>query len=112
MIDLQKLRALQIKKDLVAITLIEKKQLKTKTYVFIGIFVLAALIMGILQTAHSNSQITDLGLMAGKGILKFAGIFFWAGIILIFRVSSLNKEIKTLDQEVQQLNLEILHMSN
>lgn len=112
MIDFQKLRALQFKKDLVAITLLEKKELKTKTYVFLGVFVLAALMIGILQTAHSNFQITDFGLMVGKGVLKFSGIFFWAGIILIFRVNSLNKEIKSIEEEIDQINQDIRHLNN
>lgn len=112
MIDLQSLRLLQIKKGLIEITLFEKKQVITKTFIFLGIFVLAVFIMGILQTAHSNSQITDLGLMAGIGLLKFSGIFFWTGAILVYRVYSLNEKIRSIEKEIDQINQDILHLNN
>lgn len=80
MIDFGKLRTLQIKKDILSITMLEKKEIITKTYIYLGIFLLAILMMGILQTAHRNSQITELEFKAGKTILRFGGVFFWLGI--------------------------------
>jgi preprotein translocase subunit SecG len=112
MIDFGKLRALQIKKEIISLTLIEKEELKNKTYVYMGIFILAFLIMGILQTARSNSQITEMEFNAGKAILRFGGMFLWIGIFLIFRVFSLKKEIKSLEKEYKELNQEIFHLSN
>ncbi|MFN3999681.1 hypothetical protein [Algoriphagus sp.] len=112
MIDLGKLRALQIKKEIISVNLIEKEGLRNKTYFYMGIFLLAILMMGIFQTAYSNSQITEQDFKAGKAILRFGGMFFWIGIFLILRVYSLKKEIKSLEKEYQELNQEILHLSN
>lgn len=110
--DLGKLRALQIKKEIISVTLIEKEGLRNKTYVYMGIFLLAILMMGILQSAHSNSQITELEFKAGKAILRFGGMFFWIGIFLIYRVYSLKKEIKSLEKKYWELSQEILYLSN
>lgn len=112
MIDFGRLRALQIKKDIISLTLIEKEGLKSKTYIYLGIFLLSILMMGVLQSANSNSQITELEFQAGKAILRFGGMFLWIGIFLIYQIFSLKKEIKSLEKEYQESNQEILYLSN
>ena len=112
MIDLQNLKVLQIKKEMLLITLTEKRSMKTKVYIYLGIFILAVLLIGFLKSAHQSSQITDVEYKVGERILKFGGIFFWSGLFLIYRVFSITKEIKAIEQEIDLLNQNFIHLNN
>lgn len=110
--EFEKLRRLRIKKDEISIYLLERKEVKTKSLIFLSLFVLGIVLMGLLETVYAKSQITEIELKAGKGVLKLAGMFFWIGLFLLIRVFSVNKEIKTLVKEYDEFSKEIQYLSN
>jgi uncharacterized membrane protein len=112
MLDFIRLKILQVEKEELRSSLTEKKRLRKKTIIFLGIFIVAILIMVPLQESFTNSAITETEFKAGKTILKFGGMFFWAGIFLLFRIYSLNKQIKALKKEYIESIKETSYLSN
>jgi uncharacterized membrane protein len=112
MLDFIRLKILHVEKEETRLALNQKERLRNKTIIFLGIFVLAMLIIVPFQESYSNSAITETELKAGKTILKFCGKFFWAGIFLLFRIYSLNKEIKSLKKEYSESIKEAKYLSN
>ncbi|MEB2786301.1 hypothetical protein [Algoriphagus persicinus] len=112
MLDFIRLKILQVEKEELISAITEKERIRQKSMIFLGIFVLAILIMVPLQESFTNSAITETEFKAGKTILKFGGMFFWAGIFLLFRIYSLNKQIKALKKEYRESIKEARYLSN
>ena len=112
MLDFIRLKILQVEKEEVRLAIDEKERLRKKTIIFLGIFLVAILIIVPLQESYTNSAITETGFKAGKTILKFGGMFFWAAIFLLFRIYALNKQIKALKKEYRESIKEARYLSN
>lgn len=112
MLDFIRLKILQVEKEELRSALTEKMRLRKKTIILLGIFIVASLIMVPLQESYTNSAITEMEFKAVKAILKFGGMFFWAGIFLLFRIHSLNKQIKALKKEYSQSIKEARYLNN
>ena len=111
--ELTKLKRIRIKKDQLSIVLKEKKEAKSKSLIYLSLFVLVLFLLAFNESAPSNSPINDGELGAGTKIVKFiSGKFLWLGIIPLFRILSLNRDINSIEREYQELVAETRHLSN
>lgn len=112
MIDSIKLKRIQIKKDEVHIAILDIKKAKRKMFTYLGLFVLAIAMVTSFEVTSITSQQPEADLLLGKGFMQFAGIVFWMGIFLVFRIFSIQKEIKELEREYKGLVDEVRHHYN
>lgn len=111
--QLTKLKRLRIKKDGLMITIAEKKEAKTKSLVYLMIFLL--LFMGMISLDLNPSVAQDPNFMneSGAKFLKFeSGKFLLVGLFLMYRTYKIKKEIRELGKEYEEMKKEISYFSN
>ena len=97
--ELVKLKRLRIKKDMLLITIQEKKEVKTKSLVYLLIFLGLFVSAGILLASGGTNATPDQGSSSAGNFAKFlAGKFLIVGVIFLFRTIGLNKEIRELEK--------------
>jgi uncharacterized membrane protein len=105
------LKRLRIKKDELMITIGEKKDAKTKSGIYLGIFMILFAWMIALDpnSVNENNSMNESGGM----FLKFiSGKFLIVSIFLMYRTSKINKEIRELEKEYEEMKEEIRYLSN
>ncbi|NVJ48374.1 MAG: hypothetical protein HWE07_14665 [Cytophagia bacterium] len=112
MIDLFTFKTLEIEREEIRRALAEKEQLRKKVLVFFGIFLITILIMVPLQESFEKTRITEIEFKSIKVFLKLGGILFWAGIFMIFRIFSLNKEINLKKEHYRKSIREASYLIN
>ena len=108
-----RLKQLRIKKEELLLTLEEKKQIRTRSLLYLGIFVI--LFIGMV-TLDPNPTSVDAGNPFNEnaaGFLKFlAGKFLVVSIYSGFRVYRANKEIRVLKSEYAEMERKLRYLSN
>jgi hypothetical protein len=111
--ELVKLKRLRIKKDMVMITLQEKKEAKTKSLVYLLIFLGLFVTAGILLASGGQAGTLNDGSASAGNFTKFlAGKVLLVGVILLFRKLTLNKEIRELEKEYEVMKEGVRYLSN
>jgi hypothetical protein len=111
--ELVKLKRLRIKKDLLLVTIQEKKETKTKSQVYLLIFFGLFVTAGILLASGGTPTTPDQGSASAGTFAKFlAGKFLIVGVILLFRTLRLIKEIQKLEDEYKEMKKEVRYLSN
>jgi hypothetical protein len=108
-----KLKRLRIKKDGLMITLAEKKETKTKSLIYLMIFLL--LFMGMISLDPNPSVAQDPNSMNESGalFLKFvSGKFLLISLVLMYRTYKIKKEIRELEKGYEEMKREISYLSN
>jgi hypothetical protein len=111
--QLGKLKQLRIKKDMLLITILEKKEAKTKSLVYLLIFLGLFVSAGILLAQGGQPGTLDERSVSAGNFTKFlAGKFLLFGVILLFQSLAQNKEIRELDKEYEVLKEGVRYLSN
>ena len=111
--ELVKLKRLRIKKDMLLITIQEKKEAKTQSLVYLLIFLGLFVTAGILLASGGQPETLDGGSTSAGNFAKFrAGKFLLVGVILLFRSLGLNKEIRKLEKEYEEMKKGVRYLSN
>ena len=111
--QLTKLKRLRIKKDELLITIREKEEAKTKSAIYLAIFVLLLIWMVVLLANPSGAQDPNSMNEAGAKFLKFvAGKFLIVSLVLMYRTYTINKEIKELEKEYEEMKRRVGYLSN
>ena len=111
--ELVKLKRWRIKKDMLMITIQEKKEAKTKSLVYLVIFLGLFVTALILLAPGGTTATPDQGSTSAGNFAKFlAGKFLVVGVILLFRTLGLNKEIQELEKEYEKMKEGVRYLSN
>jgi hypothetical protein len=106
-------KQLRIRKDFLLLSLEEKKQIKTKSRLYLAIFVVLFIGMVTLDPNPNSSEMANSSPEAAANILKFvAGKFLVASVYFGYRGYLTGKQIKTLEKDLQEMNKELRHLSN
>jgi hypothetical protein len=108
-----KLKRLRLKKDGLMITIAEKKASKTKSLIYLMIFLL--LFMGMISLDPNPSVAQDPNSMNESGalFLKFvSGKLLLVSLVLMYRTSKVKKEIRELEKGYEEMKREISYLSN
>ena len=111
--QLLSLKQLRIKKDMLLLTLEEKKQIRSRSLLYLGIFVI--LFIGMVTLAHNpNSAVAgDAFNENAAGFLEFLAVKFLAvSMYSGFRVYRANKEIRALKIEYAEMERKLRYLSN
>lgn len=111
--QLTKLQRLRIKKDELLITIRGKEKAKTKSAVYLAVFVLLLILMVALLANTSMDQDPNSMNQAGAKFLKFvSGKFLIISLVLMYRSHKINKEIKELEKEYEEMKKGVGYLSN
>ena len=107
------LKQLRIKKEELLLTLGEKKKIRSRSLLYLGIFVL--LFAGMV-TLDPNPNPVDAGNSDNELAVKFlkfiAGKFLVVSMYSGFRVYRANKEIRALKSEYVEMERKLRYLSN
>ncbi len=113
MYQLLSLKQLRIKKDMLLLTLEEKKQIRSRDMLYLGIFVLLFIGMVILDPNPNSADAGDSFNENAAGFLKFiAGKFLVASLYFGYRTYRTSKEIRALKKEYQEMERKLRYLSN
>lgn len=112
MIDSVKMNRIRIKKDEIHISLLDLNKIKRKLWIYLGLMVLAIVMIISFDVSSSSSQRPEAELLLAKGFMQFAGIIFWSIIFFLFRIYSFYKEIKELKMKYKEMVEEVQHQYN
>ena len=107
------LKQLRIKKEKLLLTLEEKKQIRMRSLIYLGIFILLFIGMVMLDP---NPNSVDAGNPDNELAAKF--LKFLAGKLLVvsmysgFRVYRANKEIRAVQSEYAEIERKLRYLSN
>jgi positive regulator of sigma E activity len=108
-----RLKQLRIKKEEILLTLGEKKQIRTRSLLYLGIFVI--LFIGMV-TLDPNPNRVDVGNsdneLAAKFLKFLSGKFLVVSMYSGFRVYRANKEIRVLKSEYAEMERKLRYLSN
>ncbi|MCH6198559.1 hypothetical protein MMU07_03135 [Aquiflexum sp. LQ15W] len=111
--QLTKLKRLRIEKDELLITIREKEEAKTKSAVYLAIFVLLLIWMVALLANPSGAQDPNSMNESGAKFLKFvSGKFLIVSLVLMYRTHKINKEIRELEKEYEEMKKGVGYLSN
>jgi uncharacterized membrane protein len=105
------LKRLRIKKDELMITIGKKKEAKTKSVIYLGVFMLLFAWMIVVDPNPVNNKNSENE--SGAIFLKFlSGKFMIVSCFLMYRTYKINKEIRELEKEYEEMKEEIRYLSN
>lgn len=111
--QLVNLKHLRIKKEELLLTLGEKKQIRSKSLLYFGIFVILFIGMVILDPNPTPTDAGDPFNENAAGFLKFlSGKFLVVSMYSGFRVYRANKEIRALKKESSEMERKLRYLSN
>ena len=107
------LKQLRIKKEELFLTLGEKKQIRNRSLLYLGIFVILFIGMVMLDPNPNPVDAGDSFNENAAGFLKFlAGKFLVVSMYSGFRVYRANKEIRALKKESTEMERKLRYLSN
>ena len=106
--DLANLRRLQVKNDQLSILLEKRKVMKSKSFIYLGLFV--PVLMLVLEFPYSDSQVSEAMIATQVMKLISCNVLLW--IFPILRIFSMNRKINLIQQDCQKLVKETRHISN
>ena len=107
------LKQLRIKKEELLLTLGEKKQIRTRSLLYLGICVILFIGMVILDPNPNRVDAGNSFNENAAGFLKFlAGKFLVVSMYSGFRVYRANKEILALKSEYAEMERKLRYLSN
>ena len=107
------LKQLRIKKEELLLTLGEKKQIRTRSLLYLGICVILFIGMVILDPNPNRVDAGNSFNENAAGFLKFlAGKFLVVSMYSGFRVYRTNKEIRALKSEYAEMERKQRYLSN
>lgn len=107
------LKQLRIKKEEILLTLGEKKQIRNRSLLYLGIFVILFIGMVTLDPNPTPAVAGDSFNENAAGFLKFlAGKFLVVSMYSGFRVYRANKEIRALKSEYAEMERKLRYLSN
>lgn len=111
--QLVNLKHLRIKKEELLLTLGEKRQIRTRSLLYLGICVILFIGMGILDPNPNPAEAADSFNENAAGFLKFlAGKFLVTSLYLSYRTYRSNKEIRALKKEYIEMERKLRYLSN
>jgi len=111
--QLVQLKQLRIRKDFLLLSLVEKKQIKTKSLLYLAVFVILFIGMVILDPNPNSRDMANSSPEAAANILKFvAGKFLVASLYFGYRGYRTGKQIQMLKKDLEEMNKELRHLSN
>ena len=111
--QLVRLKQLRIKKEELLLTLGEKKQIRTRSLLYLGICVILFIGMVILDPNPNRVDAGNSFNENAAGFLKFlAGKFLVVSMYSGFRVYRANKEILALKSEYAEMERKLRYLSN
>jgi hypothetical protein len=107
------LKHLRIKKEEILLTLGEKRQIRTRSLLYLGIFVILFIGMVILDPNPNRVDAGNSFNENAAGFLEFLAVKFLAvSMYSGFRVYRANKEIRALKSEYVEMELKLRYLSN
>jgi hypothetical protein len=107
------LKQLRIKKEEILLTLVEKRQIRNRSILYLGIFVILFIGMVTLDPNPIPAEAGDPFNENAAGFLKFlAGKFLVVSMYSGFRVYRANKEIRALKSEYAEMERKLRYLSN
>jgi hypothetical protein len=111
--ELVRLKHLRIKKEELLLTLGEKKQIRSKSLLYFGIFVILFIGMVTLDPTPNSAVAGDAFNENAAGFLKFlSGKFLVLSMYSGFRIYRANKEIRALKSEYAEMERKLRYLSN
>ena len=111
--QLLSLKQLRIKKDMLLLTLEEKRQIRTRSLLYLGIFVILFIGMVILDPNPNRVDDGNSFNENAAGFLKFlAGKFLVVSLYLGYRTYRTGKEIRALKKESTEMERKLRYLSN
>ena len=111
--QLVSLKHLRIKKEEILLTLWEKKQIRSRSLLYLGIFVILFIGMVTLDPNPTSTDAGDPFNENAAGFLKFlSGKFLVVSMYSGFRVYLANKEIRALKMEYAEMERKLRYLSN
>ena len=111
--QLVRLKQLRIKKEELFLTLGEKRQIRTRSLLYLGICVILFIGMGILDPNPNPAEAGDSFNENAAGFLKFlAGKFLVVSLYLGYRTYRTGKEIRALKKESTEMERKLRYLSN
>ena len=111
--QLVRLKHLRIKKEELFLTLGEKKQIRMRSLIYLGIFVLLFIGMVILDPNPTRVDAGNPFNESAAGFLEFLAVKFLAvSMYSGFRVYRANKEIRALKIEYAEMERKLRYLSN
>ena len=111
--QLVNLKQLRIKKDMLLLTLGEKRQIRTRTLLYLGIFILLFILM---ITLDPNPNSADAGNSLNESAAKFlqfvAGKFLLVSMYFGYRTYRTSREIQGLKKESTEMERKLRYLSN
>ena len=107
------LKQLRIKKEEILLTLGEKKQIRTRSLLYLGIFVILFIGMVILDPNPNRVDAGNSFNENAAGFLKFlAGKFLLVSLYFGYRTYRTGKEIRALKSESTEMERKLRYLSN
>ena len=104
-----KLKRFRIKKDGLMITIAEKNEAKTKSLIYLMIFLLLFMGMILLELNPSVAQDPNSMNESGAKFLKLLlGKFLLVSLVLMYRTYNIKKEIRELEKEYEKMKISYL----
>jgi uncharacterized membrane protein len=111
--QLTKLKRLRIQKDELLLTIRDKEKTKTKSVIYLVIFILLFGWMIALDPNPNVANDTDIMNESGAKFLKFvSGKFLLVSLVLMYRTYRINKEIRELEREYEEMKRGVGYLSN
>jgi hypothetical protein len=111
--QLVNLKQLRIKKDMLLLTLGEKRQIRTRTLLYLGIFILLFILM---ITLDLNPNSADAGNSLNESAAKFlqfvAGKFLLVSMYFGYRTYRTSREIQGLKKDYAEMEQKLRYLSN
>ncbi len=107
------LKHLRIRKEELLLTLGEKKQIRNRSLIYLGIFVLLFIGMVMLDPNPTPVDVGNSFNESAAGFLKFfAGKFLVVSMYLGYRTYRAGKEIRALKSESTEMERRLRYLSN
>jgi hypothetical protein len=111
--QLLRLKQLRIKKDILLLTLGEKRQIRTRTLLYLGIFILLFIGMVILDPNPNSADTSDSFNESAAKFLQFvAGKFLFVSMYFGYRTYRTSREIQWLKKESTEMERKLRYLSN
>ena len=111
--QLLRLKQLRIKKDMLLLTLGEKRQIRTRTLLYFGIFILLFIGMVILDPNPNSADAGNSQNESAAKFLKFlAGKSLLVSMYLGYRTYRISREIRGLKKESTEMERKLRYLSN
>ena len=111
--QLLRLKQLRIKKDMLLLTLAEKKKRRTLSILYLAVFIMLFILMITLDPNPNSADASNSLNESAAKFLKFvAGKFLFVSMYFGYRTYRTNSEIQVLKKESLEMECKLRYLSN